>query len=124
MGEWSSETHTATWHEGFSEATVEAVFTGHNRNREFEWSTDAKIVDLVADERFFFDCMVGDFVFAKWGYRIEPTASGCRVTEYWQDLRPEKVKARGGSISGVDDRTSHNRAGMEATLESLAAAVE
>ncbi len=85
---------------------------------------DAKVVDLVANERFFFDCMVGDFVYASWGYRIEATEGGCRVTECWQDLRPDAVKAAGGAISGVDDRATHNRAGMEATLEALAAAVE
>ena len=45
------------------------------------------------------------------------------VTEYWQDLRPEALRGP-SEISGVDDRIPHNRAGMEATLERLAAAVE
>ena len=60
----------------------------------------------------------------KWGYTIEATDAGCRVTEYSQDLRPEEVKAGGAAISGVEDRLTHNRAGMEKTLERLAAALE
>ncbi len=124
MGEWSPETHTAVWNDGCSEAAVGAVFTGHNRNAEFEWTTEAEIVDLVPGERFFFDCKVGDFVFAKWGYRIEATDTGSRVTECWQDLRPEEIKEMTAGISGVADRVTHNRAGMEATLAALAAAVE
>lgn len=124
MGEWSPETHIAEWNDGFDEAAVGAEFTGHNRNGDYEWSTVAEIVDLVPDQRFFFDCKVGDFVFAKWGYAIEPTSVGCRVTEFSQDLRPEQIKPSTVSISGVEDRLTHNRAGMEATLARLASALE
>ena len=124
MGEWSPETHAAEWNEGFSGPELGAKFTGHNRNGEFEWTTEAQIVDLVAGELFTFDCMVADFVYATWGYRIEATESGCRVTERWQDLRPDEIKAMGAAISGVEDRVVHNRVGMEATLAALAAAVE
>jgi uncharacterized protein YndB with AHSA1/START domain len=124
MGEWSPETRRAEWNEGFDRAEVGAQYTGHNQNGDKEWSIMATIVELMPCERFFFDCSSRDFVFAKWGYAIEPTATGCRVTEYAQDLRPEASKARGESISGVADRVTHNRAGMEATLERLAAALE
>jgi len=124
MGEWSPETRRAEWNEGFDHAEVGAQYTGHNKNGEKEWSIMATIVELVPSERFFFDCSFRDFVFAKWGYAIEPTDTGCRVTEYTQDLRPEASKAGGVSISGVADRLTHNRAGMEATLERLAAALE
>ena len=124
MGEWSPETHAAQWNDGFDGPEVGAVFTGHNRIGETEWSTEAVIVELVDNERFFFDCRVGDFVFSSWGYAIEPTDRGCRVTEYWQNHIPEEMRSASASISGVDDRTVHNRAGMETTLQRLAAAVE
>ena len=114
----------AEWNEGFSEPAVGAIFTGHNRNGDKEWTVPATIVELVDNERFFFDCIARDFVFAKWGYAIDATDEGCRVTEYWQDLRPESSHKRSTMISGVADRAAHNRAGMEATLERLAAAVE
>ncbi len=124
MGEWSPENHTSEWNEGFDGPALGAMFTGQNRNGDKEWAIECKIVELVQDERFFFDCIVRDFVFAKWGYSIEATDSGCRVTEHWQDLRPESSHERSKQVSGVEDRVAHNRAGIEATLERLAAAIE
>ncbi len=124
MGEWSPETYLAEWNEGFDDAAVGAKYTGHNRHGDREWSIEAEIVELVPDERFFFDCNSRGFVFSKWGYAIESTADGCMVTEYWQDLRPEEAKHISVSISGVEDRVAHNRAGMEQTLARLALAVE
>ncbi len=124
MGEWSPECVRAEWNEGFSAPAVGAMYTGHNKNGDKEWSIEAKIVDLVDNERFFFDCIVREFVFAKWGYSIEATDDGCQVTEHWQDLRPESSLERSAIVSGVADRVAHNRAGMEATLDRLAAAVE
>ncbi len=124
MGEWSPECVSAEWNEGFSAPALGAMFTGHNRNGDKEWSVEAKIVDLVDNQRFFFDCIVRDFVFSKWGYTIEATNSGCRITEYTQDLRLESSLERSTMISGVSDRATHNRAGMEATLERIAAAIE
>ncbi len=124
MGEWSPETIRAEWHEGINGPALGAGFTGHNRIGDREWTTDATVVELVPDERFFFDCLSRGFHFSSWGYSIEPTDSGCRVTEHWQDLRPEAALERSKEITGVDDRVSHNRAGMEATLARLADALE
>jgi uncharacterized protein YndB with AHSA1/START domain len=124
MGEWSPETRSAAWNEGYDTAAVGAEYTGHNRHGDKEWNIVAEIVELVPNERFFFDCKVGDFVFSKWGYAIESTEAGCHVTEYNQDLRPDSVLERSASVSGVADRLTHNRAGMEQTLERLAAALE
>lgn len=124
MGEWSPETYAAEWNEGFDHAELDARFTGHNRNGEHEWSTEAKIVELVPDRRFFFDCEWSGFVYASWGYEIEAIEGGSRVTECWQDHRPDDAKQFAGEISGVYEREPHNRAGMEATLAALAAALE
>lgn len=124
MGEWSPENHTCEWNEGFSGPAIGAIYTGQNRNGDKAWTTESRITELVANERFYFDCQAGDFVFAKWGYDIEATAAGCRVTEHTQDLRPESVLERSLQISGVADRATHNKAGMETTLERLATALE
>ncbi|MEZ5343559.1 MAG: SRPBCC family protein [Acidimicrobiales bacterium] len=123
-GEWSTECYATEWLEGSSGPAVGARFAGHNRHGENEWTTEATIVELVENERFSFDCSARDFVFAKWGYTIEPADDGCVVTEWTQDLRPESALERSKAISGVEDRLSHNRAGMEETLARLAAAVE
>jgi hypothetical protein len=64
-----------------------------------------------------------DFHFSTWGYRIEPLGSGCRVTEWTEDLRPDSVMEFSTQISGVEDRTERNRATMADTLDRLAAAV-
>ena len=70
---------------------------------------------------------------AHWSYRIEPEieggqgregASTCTVTETWVDQRGGLVRRLGKPLSGVADRVSHNRTGMERTLERLAAAAE
>ena len=124
MGEWSPETYAAEWNEGVDGPAVGATFTGHNRNGDNEWSTAATVVELVPDERFFFDCAVRDFVFAKWGYVIEATEGGCRVTEYSQNLIPEEMREASSAISRVTDRTAHNRVTMTTTLDRLAAALE
>jgi len=125
MGEFSPENYACEWNEGFSKPEVGAMYTGHNRNGDHEWTTESKIIELVDNERFAFDCIAGGtFTFATWAYSIEATDSGCRVTEYWEDKRPEEMRGQPSKVSGVTDRVGHNRTGMEVTLEKLAAAVE
>ncbi len=46
------------------------------------------------------------------------------VTETFTDTRGRIISHRGGLISGVHDRETFNRSGMEQTLANLAAAVE
>ncbi|MDW3220498.1 MAG: SRPBCC family protein [Acidimicrobiales bacterium] len=124
MGEWSIETIAAEWNEGFDAPAVGATFTGHNKAGDAEWSTNATIVELVENERFFFDCDLNGFHFSSWGYVIEPTDAGCRVTEQSQNLIPEELRAGSAGISGIEDRDARNRETMTATLERLAAALE
>ena len=124
MGEWSPECHTCEWKDDAKGPAVGARFIGHNRNGEKEWSTEAEITECVPNEKFAFDGVFGDLRFATWAYLIEPTADGCRVTETWDDGRPDEVLEITTQISGVADRATHNRKGMEQTLERLAAAVE
>jgi len=61
---------------------------------------------------------------ALWSYRIEPSSDGCAVTESWDDERGAFIKATGQVATGVGDRMTHNRTGMEATLRNLKAAAE
>lgn len=62
--------------------------------------------------------------FAEWAYDIEPTDTGCRVTESWTDRRYRWSLPISSLLSGVKDRTPHTRAGIEETLANLAAAAE
>jgi hypothetical protein len=100
------------------------MFTGENRNGEFEWTTQCLVTESVPGERFAFDGVFGDLHFAKWAYVIEPTADGCKVTEIWDEGRPANVIEFTKSVSGVAERGEHNRKGMEQTLARLAAALE
>ncbi|HSL59459.1 MAG TPA: SRPBCC family protein [Acidimicrobiales bacterium] len=124
MGEWSSECHTCAWHEGFDGPVVGATFDGHNRNGDNEWTTQGKVIEAERGRSFAFEVSMMDFHYATWGYRIEPTESGCRVTEWCDDLRPDSVMELSQQISGIDDRTARNRETMSGTLERLAAALE
>jgi uncharacterized protein YndB with AHSA1/START domain len=124
MGEWSPECHTCEWQDGASEPVVGARFTGHNRNGDKEWTTEAEITESVPGKRFAFDGVFGDLRFSHWAYTIEPAPEGCRVVESWEDGRPDDILELTASISGVEDRVEHNRRGMEETLARLAAALE
>ena len=124
MGEWSEECHTCEWHEGFDGPAVGAVFDGHNRNGDHEWTTQCTIVEADPGTAFAFECSMMDFHYATWGYRIEPTAEGARVTEWTDDLRPESVLEFSQQLSGVEDRTARNEQTISGTLERLAATLE
>jgi len=124
MGEWSEECVACEWHDGVDGPTVGATFDGHNRNGDHEWTSQGRIVEAEPGRAFAFECSMYDFHYSTWGYRIEPTASGSRVTEWNEDLRPESVLEMSKEMSGVEDRTARNRQTMSTTLERLAAALE
>jgi uncharacterized protein YndB with AHSA1/START domain len=124
MGEWSEECHTCEWHEGFDGPVIGATFDGHNRNGEHEWTTQGKVIEADPGRAFAFECSMMDFHYSTWGYRFEPTESGCRVTEWSDDLRPESALEFSQQISGIDDRTERNRRTMNLTLERLASSLE
>ncbi len=124
MGDWSEETHSCEWHEGFDGPVVGAVFDGHNRHGDNEWTSQCKVIEAERGRSFAFECSMFDFHYATWGYRIEPTETGSRVTEWCEDLRPESVMEVSRQISGVEDRPARNRQTMTGTLDRLAAALE
>jgi len=124
MGEWSEECHTCEWHDGVAGPVLGATFDGHNRNGDHEWTSQGRIVAADPGREFAFECSMYDFHYSTWGYRIEPTADGCRVTEWNDDLRPEEAMEMSKQISGVDDRTERNRQTISTTLERLAATLE
>ena len=124
MGEWSPEATGAKWVKGADGPAVGARFRGRNRNGIRRWSTSGKVVECEPGKAFAFDIVVGPLSVARWSYRIEPTATGCRVTEQWDDKRSPLMPTIGRLASGVGDRASHNRQSMEQTLANLAKAAE
>jgi uncharacterized protein YndB with AHSA1/START domain len=124
MGEWSPENEGGRWLKGATGAEPGARFRGTNRNGKKKWDTQATVVDADPGRRFSFRVTAAGFKVAEWIYVIEPTAAGCRVTESWVDERGRVARTLGKPVSGVADRAEHNRAGMEQTLDRLAAAAE
>jgi len=124
MGEWSQECYACEWHEGFDGPAVGATFDGHNRSGDKEWTTQATIIEAEPGRSFVFQCAMFGFHYATWGYRIEPTDTGCLVTEWSDDLRPESAMEFSIKTSGIADRAGRNRETMSGTLERLAAALE
>lgn len=124
MGNWSTECYRCDWRDGSNGAVVGAVFDGHNRNGENEWTTQGTVTEAAVGRAFTFECSMNDFHFSTWGYRIEPTSAGCRVTEWTENLLPESVMEAAKQISGIDDRPARNRETMQATLDRLAATLE
>jgi uncharacterized protein YndB with AHSA1/START domain len=124
MGEWSPECYACEWHEGFDGPVVGATFDGHNRVGDKEWTSQGKVIEAERGRSFAFEVSMYDFHYSTWGYRIEPTDTGCRVTEWNEDLRPESALELSKQISGIDDRTARNRETISETLERLAAALE
>jgi uncharacterized protein YndB with AHSA1/START domain len=124
MGEWSAECHSCEWHDGIDGPVVGATFDGHNRAGDKEWTTQGTVIEAEPGRAFAFECSMFDFHYSTWGYRIEPTADGCRVTEWSDNLLPESAIETSKQISGIDDRAARNRETMSGTLERLAAALE
>ena len=123
MGEWSPEATGGKWVGGATGPALGAKFKGTNSNGKKRWSTDATVTKFDIDRTFAFDVKGGGLKVAAWTYTIEPTDGGCRVTESWDDPRGAAMKFIGKAVSGVADRASHNRAGMETTLNNLATAL-
>jgi uncharacterized protein YndB with AHSA1/START domain len=124
MGEWSQECYACEWHSGFAEPGIGATFDGHNRNGDHEWTTQGKVTEAEPGRAFAFECSMYGVHYSTWGYLIEPTEGGCRVTEWSDDLRPESALEFSKRVSGVDDRLSRNRQTMSLTLDRLAAGLE
>jgi Polyketide cyclase / dehydrase and lipid transport len=120
MGEWSPEARGGSWIKGASGPAVGARFSGSNGNEKTSWKTTSIVTEMVSPTSFAFRVVVGPVKVAMWTYQIEQlTDSSCQVTHSWTDQRG-LAKWIGKRSTGVVDRSSHNRANMEATLNALA----
>lgn len=124
MGEWSPENTGGKWLGGATGPAVGARFKGTNRNGARRWSTIATVVEATPGQAFAFDVSAVGLAVARWSYRIEPSGSGCDVTETWTDERNKLMDVVGGLGSGVKDRTSFTRTSIQTTLANLKSAAE
>jgi uncharacterized protein YndB with AHSA1/START domain len=124
MGEWSEECYACEWQAGFDGPVVGAMFEGHNRNGDRTWTTHCRVIAADPGRTFAFECSMMDYNYATWGYRIEPTSTGCTVTEWTEDRRPDFGLEFSKQVSGIDDRTERNRQTIGLTLKRLASTLE
>jgi len=124
MGEWSPEARGGEWTKGATAPAVGARFKGRNALGKRSWSTDCRITECEPGSRFAFAVHTGPLAVSDWAYTITPTATGCHVVESWTDTRGAIIRGLGRLVTGVADRASHNRDGMNQTLAALAAAAE
>ena len=124
MGEWSPENEGAAWLAGATAPIVGASFRGTNRQGAKRWKTVATVTSAEPGRRFTFQVIAGRMRVAEWDYTFRTSPMGCLVTETWTDQRGRLATAIARRVTGVADRPTHNRAGMEVTLERLATAAE
>ena len=124
MGEWSPENRGGKWRGGATGPEVGAKFKGKNKIGWRSWSTNVVVTEAAAPDRFAFKCSALGMPIANWTYEITPIASGCTVTESFEDTRSGFLKTVGGLITGVKDRDAHNKPCMEETLANLKKAAE
>lgn len=120
VGEWSPETTACKWLGDAKGPAVGARFAGTNRIGKKAWTTGCTVVECVPGASFAFEVKAGPFKIARWSYRIIPDGDSCSVTETWTDRRGPLATKLGKPVSGVSDRATHNREGMQATLAKLA----
>jgi hypothetical protein len=123
LAELADETAVMRLNKG-SAVAPGAVFRGTNRNGWHRWTTTCQVTDADAGRRFAFDVTHTRVPIARWQYDIEPTDSGCRVTETTWDKRPAWFARLSLLGTGVSDRGAANASHIEATLRRLKARAE
>jgi uncharacterized protein YndB with AHSA1/START domain len=124
IGEFSPETFEARWTRGSTGPEVGATFKGHVKRNGVGptyWS-GCRVRKCVPNEVFEFSVGTDSVTVNSWGYRMEPDASGTRVTEYFR-LEPSlPLRAYWLVLGHLRGRT--NRRGMRTTLERMKAVLE
>jgi len=126
MGEWSPENVGCTWLGGATGPAVGAKFKGKNQRGWRKWSTVNEVVEADPGKAFAFRTSSFGMAVAQWSYRFDgdDQAGRCTVTESWTDERGKLILVAGGLATGVSDRATHNRAGMQQTLDAVKVAAE
>jgi len=124
IGRYSPETFEAEWLDGATGPAVGASFRGHvkrNGKGPTYWTT-CTVTVCEPGREFAFGVGPGDPPINTWGYRIEPTEDGCRVTESFQLAPTLPIRIYWTLLGWARGKT--NREGMRATLEAIKAEVE
>ncbi|GAA2783706.1 SRPBCC family protein [Crossiella cryophila] len=117
---FTRECRSAAWLPPAEGPALGARFRGDNQAGKAKWSTTCRITTVEPGRAFGYRVVGGGFIqVADWGWTIEPTDTGCRVTESFTDLRNPAIKWLFNRIVGVKDRLERNQRNMDATLVKL-----
>ncbi|MFH8559998.1 SRPBCC family protein [Streptomyces sp. NPDC017988] len=128
MGRWSPECRAV-----LSRRAVPCEgdrFVGFNRRGGWVWFTSCRVVRAEPGREFAFRVTSFGLPIALWGYRMEPTAEGVELIEYWQDLRrgrgAKAAEFLGRMFTGTPParRAGLNRSNMRTTLQKVKLAAE
>lgn len=123
MADLAEESSGGRWLAPAAGPVVGARFAGSNRRGFRVWRTVATVTDA-GPTRFAFDVRSLGLLVSRWQYDIEPTGTGCRVTESTWDRRPAWFRPLSVLATGVRDRSAENQRNIESTLARLKAALE
>ncbi|WP_067520641.1 SRPBCC family protein [Alloactinosynnema sp. L-07] len=125
MGRFSPENVGGHWVDGTGPA-VGARFRGTNRNGEREWHTNATVVECVPERLLTFDVRSPFGVrVSRWSYVLEPTATGCVLTENWYRVGSWFIRRfLGPKVTGRTDRPGFNTHSIDYTLAAVKAFAE
>src|SRR5690348_3541744 len=85
IGERSPECYRAEWLDGATGPAPGARFRGSNKIGPIRWTTTCTVTTADPEREFAFNVIGGNGrVQTQWQYRIEPTDTGCRLTESYQ----------------------------------------
>ncbi|MEU6736497.1 SRPBCC family protein [Streptomyces physcomitrii] len=128
MGRWSPECTGARVKDvGAAGLQAGDRFTGRNAvARRLPWSTRCVVTAAEPGRRFTFEVRGVGLPVAEWSYAFAPTADGrsTEVTETWVDQRGPLMRVISTLVSGVRDRSAHNRGTMRVTLARLKESLE
>lgn len=119
-GEWSPVCTTCWWDDEAQAGQAGAWFTGRNELPHRTWETRSQVV--AAEHGREFAWVVGDG-FVRWGFRMEPSDQGTRLTESWEFL-PGGIamfeqKFGDDAAAQIDDRTQQALDGIPRTLAAI-----
>ncbi len=124
IGEFSPETFEARWTRGATGPEVGASFKGHVKRNGVgpTYWTGCKVTACEPERLFEFSVGTDDLTINSWGYRLEPTAGGTLVTEYYRLTPAWYIRGYWMVLGALRGRT--NEKGMRTTLERMKKVVE
>ncbi len=122
MGEWSPENTGGEWQNGGS-GNVGDRYIGHNQAGERSWSVPVMVTVADRGREFEFVTRPDEGPCVRWTYKLEPSASGTRVTEVW-DVEKLPATLEGRPQEQLDGRSEQVAAALATTLAAVKATAE